>query len=48
MKDVSARTAFLLDAAGVVRGAWEYELSELPDFDVLLAAAQTLTASGSG
>jgi peroxiredoxin len=42
LKDVSARSAFLLDAAGVVRGAWAYETSELPDFDELLAAAQAL------
>lgn len=42
MRDVSRRTVFLLDAAGVVRGAWEYETSGLPDFDVLLAAARRL------
>jgi glutaredoxin-dependent peroxiredoxin len=42
MKDVSRRTVFLIDGAGVVRGAWEYETSGLPDFDELLAAAQAL------
>jgi glutaredoxin-dependent peroxiredoxin len=42
MKDVSARSAFLVDGSGVVRGAWRYENAELPDFDVLLAAAQAL------
>src|SRR3954468_10506747 len=42
MKDVSVRSAFLVDGAGVVRGAWRYENAELPDFDVLLAAAKTL------
>ena len=42
MRDVSARTAFLLDGDGVVRGAWGYELAELPDFDELLAAAKDL------
>ena len=42
MKDVSARSAFLIDRDGIVRGAWMYETAELPDFDVLLAAVQTL------
>jgi peroxiredoxin len=42
MKDVSERSAFLIDAEGVVLGAWRYEAGELPDFDVLLAAAQAL------
>ena len=42
LRDVSARSAFLVDGDGVVRGAWPYETSELPDFDVLLAAAQAL------
>jgi peroxiredoxin len=42
MRDVSERSAFLIDREGVVRGAWLYETGELPDFDVLLAAAQAL------
>jgi peroxiredoxin len=42
MKDVSERSAFLLDGDGIVRGAWRYDVGELPDFDVLLAAAQAL------
>ena len=42
MRDVSQRTAFLVDAEGVVRGAWAYESSELPDLDELIAAAKTL------
>jgi peroxiredoxin len=42
LKDVSERAAFLIDADGVVRGAWRYEAAELPDFDVLLAAARAL------
>jgi peroxiredoxin len=42
MRDVSARSAFLVDGDGVVRGVWPYDTSELPDFDVLLAAAQAL------
>jgi len=42
MQDVSERSAFLIDGGGVVRGAWRYGTSELPDFDVLLTAAQAL------
>ena len=42
LKDVSERTAFLIDRDSVVRGAWRYETAELPDFDELLAAARAL------
>jgi len=42
LKDVSARSAFLVDREGTVRGAWEYEISQLPDFDELLEAARAL------
>ncbi len=42
MRDVSRRSAFLLDGDGVVRGAWAYANDELPDVDVLLGAAQAL------
>jgi peroxiredoxin len=42
MKDVSERSAFLVDRGGTVRGAWRYEAGEVPDFDELLAAAQAL------
>src|SRR5437762_12238284 len=42
LKDVSARSAFLIDGDGVVRGVWSYETSEVPDFDELLAAAKAL------
>jgi peroxiredoxin len=42
MRDVSARSVFLVDAGGVVRGAWPYENAELPDFDALLEAARAL------
>jgi peroxiredoxin len=42
MRDVSWRSAFLVDTAGVVRSAWSYEPSELPDLDELLAAARAL------
>ena len=42
MREVSSRSAFLIDAEGVVRGAWAYETSELPDLDVLIEAARSL------
>jgi peroxiredoxin len=42
LRDVSERSAFLMDDDGLVRGAWRYGASELPDFDELLAAAQAL------
>jgi len=45
LKDVAQRSAFLVDQAGTVRGAWGYGTSELPDFDELLAAAQALSPS---
>ena len=42
LKDVSERTAFLVDTHGIVRGAWRYDTGEVPDVDALLAAAQEL------
>jgi peroxiredoxin len=36
LRDVSARSAFLIDRDGVVRAAWRYETSELPDLDAIL------------
>jgi len=42
MRDVSARSAFLLDSGGIIRGAWDYRNDELPDLDELIAAAQAL------
>jgi peroxiredoxin len=42
LRDVSQRSAFLIDRDGVIRGAWAYETSEVPDFDVLLAATREL------
>src|SRR5581483_5364357 len=42
LKDISRRTAFLVDRDGVVRGAWAYESSQVPDFDALLEAARAL------
>lgn len=40
--DVAERSAFLVDRGGIVRGAWLYEDGEVPDFDVLIAAARSL------
>src|SRR3954453_679623 len=40
LRDVSARSAFLIDRDGAVRGAWSYETSQVPDFDELLAAVR--------
>jgi peroxiredoxin len=42
MEDVAERSAFLVDREGVIRSAWRYETSEVPDFDELLAAARSL------
>ncbi len=42
LRDVSERSAFLIDRDGVVRGAWRYESTEMPDFEVLLTAARDL------
>jgi peroxiredoxin len=44
LKDVAQRTAFLVDERGTVRGAWQYDTSDVPDFDELLRAAQALSA----
>src|SRR5436190_23182691 len=42
LRDVSARSAFLVDRDGVVRGVWGYGTSDLPDIDELIAAAREL------
>ena len=39
-QDIARRTAFLVDRDGIVRGAWDYEDSEVPDLDELLSAAE--------
>src|SRR5213080_5056074 len=41
-KEVARRSAFLVDRSATVRGAWAYKDAEVPDFDVLLAAAKAL------
>ena len=47
MQGVSRRSAFLVDADGMIRGAWDYGSSEVPDMDELLAAARALSVSGT-
>lgn len=43
MRGVPHRSAFLVDAGGTVRGAWQYATSEVPDVDELLSAARALS-----
>jgi peroxiredoxin len=42
LRDVSRRSAFLVDEGGTVRGAWQYATDEVPDLDELLRAARAL------
>ena len=42
LRDISRRSAFLVDEGGTVRGAWQYATDEVPDFDELLKAVQAL------
>ena len=41
--DVAERSAFLIDSGGTVRGAWRYDVGEVPEMDELLAAARSLS-----
>jgi peroxiredoxin len=43
MRSVSRRTAFLVDGDGVIRGAWEYGSSEIPDMEELLTGARAMS-----
>ena len=42
LRDVSARSAFLVGTDGIVRAGWSYETSDVPDFDAILDAARGL------
>ena len=42
MEGVPQRSAFLVGGDGTVLESWRYEDSEVPDFDVLLAAVRAL------
>ena len=44
MEGVPRRSTFLVGEDGTVLGSWRYEDSEVPDFDVPLAAARELRA----
>jgi len=41
-RDIARRAAFLVDGEGTVQATWEYEDSEVPDFDDLIRAAHAL------
>jgi peroxiredoxin len=41
---IPERSAFLVDHDAVVRGAWAYDDSEVPDVDALVSAARELRA----
>ena len=42
LKDVSARSAFVIGTDDVVRGAWRYAPADLPDFDEILEAVRQM------
>ena len=42
MSDMPSRSAFLVDADGMIRGSWSYEATEVPDFDELLERRRAL------
>src|SRR3982750_4303298 len=42
LRDVSARSAFVIDTGGVARPAWRYEPAELPNVDEIVATARDL------
>jgi peroxiredoxin len=42
-ENVARRCAFLVDEGGIVRAAWAYENSEVPDIDELLAGCRALS-----
>src|SRR6266404_8862457 len=44
-RDVARRTAFLVDEHGIVRNAWSYETSDVPDADEWLEAARSLNSA---
>lgn len=41
-RGAAERSAFLVDPEGMIRGAWRYELDQVPDFDEVLASARSL------
>ena len=45
MRDVARRCTYLVAADGVIRKAWHYETSEVPDVEEWVVAAQELKSS---
>jgi peroxiredoxin len=45
LQDVARRSAFLVDTDGVIRQAWLYDSSQVPDVDALVEAARGLAAA---
>jgi peroxiredoxin len=43
LPDVARRAAFVVDGAGIIRGAWRYGASEVSDFDMLVESARSLS-----
>jgi peroxiredoxin len=41
-RDISRRATFLVDETGIVRAAWQYETSDVPDIDEWLEASRAL------
>jgi len=41
-RDVAQRSAFLIDATGLVRNAWYYDTGDAPDVDEWITASQAL------
>jgi glutaredoxin-dependent peroxiredoxin len=40
LRDVSARSAFVIDTEGVLRAAWRYEPAQLPNLDEIVETAE--------
>jgi glutaredoxin-dependent peroxiredoxin len=44
MRDTAVRSAFLVGADGIIREAWRYEVTEVPDVEELLSAVASLSS----
>jgi peroxiredoxin len=44
MQDTVVRSAFLVGADGIIRGAWRYEVTQVPDVEELLSAVASLSS----
>jgi peroxiredoxin len=42
LEGTPVRSCFLIDAGGIIQGAWRYGNDEVPDVEALLAAAHAL------